>query len=812
MRSSFNEVRIALRQFRKHPGFPAIAIFTLACGIGASTVVYSLVNAVLLAPLPYLQPERLVRVYSSFPASERFALSPPELFGLRERMHGFAGVGAYIRRAVSVAGRLEPVRVPAANASADLLSTLGVRPRLGRLYSAAEDRPGGPRVVMLSEGLWRRALGAEPRIVGESVSIDGVQRTVVGVMPLAVGLEGRPVDVWLPLELGADDARLYGAHMLNVVARLRGGSLDAARHELDALVARWPNEAPAPHTPNPVDHPLRIVPLLDDLVGEVRPALLLLSVAAGFLLLIACANVAGLLVTRAEARHREMAVRAALGAGRGRLLRQFLTESVLLGLAAVPAGVLLAWAGVRALVALHPESIPRFETARVDLGSLLFAAGVALATAVVFSLASGLHAGRRPVFTALKDDGARATAGAARQGLRRSLVVLEIALAALLLAGTGLLVRSFSSLLGVDKGFQTTGVLSLRLSPAPVTYRTSAQVLGFYHQVLDGLERVRGVESVAAIAGLPPQRELDNNDMVLEGVAANPAGPPRSADYWQFVTRDYFELMHIRLVRGRLFDAADGALSPGVALINETMARRFWPGRDPVGKRLRQPGDNVPWLAIVGVVRDVKQGGIDKPAGTEVFFLLDQARQATGGVPRSLYVLLRGRRPPASLAAAARDEVHRVDPTVPVSELRPLQEVVSDSLARPRFVMFLAGVFAAVALLLALVGTYGVLADSVARRRGEIGVRLALGARRADVHRMVLGQGLRLVAAGAVLGVAFCLALGRLLSGLLFGISPADPASLAGAAALLVAVGLWACYVPARRATRTSPMEALRVE
>ncbi len=819
MIQTLQDLRFSLRLLARSPGFTVVAVLTLALGIGANAAIFSVVNAVLLKPLPYRAPERLVSIYSRFPREgfDHFWISPPEYQELRQMAASFEDIGGYRNQAVNLSGKERPLRVAATYATASTLATLGVPAERGRWFSAAEDRPHGEAAVLLGDDLWRRAFGADPGIVGRRILVDGVDSTVVGVMPAGAQIGGQRVDAWLPVKLDPQSQN-RGNHFLNLVARLRPGvSLQGARAELAGLVERWRALAgPGKHAPEPQRHPLVIAPLLDDTVGDARPALHLLWGAVGFVLLIACANVANLQLARAEGRQREVAVRTALGALRGRLLRQFLTESLLLALAGGVLGLLLAAWGVRALLAANPESIPRFAEIGVDPRGLLFTFLVSVAAGIAFGLAPALHTRGGAAFAALKEGGQRTTAGGARQRLRRGLVVAEVTLAAVLVVGAGLLIRSFWQLQQVDPGFQPQGLLTMELALPPASYPAPAQVAAFVDRLTERLAALPGVESAAAMNGLPPRREVDANDTMFEGVPEDPKGPPHNVDFWQFVSRDYFRAMRIPLVAGRFFGAQDGALGPGaggggVAVINETMARTFWPGKDPIGRRVRA-GRDTAWLTIVGIARDVKQQGLDQKTGTELYFLEPQAPATAGYSPYTFYVVLRGLRDPMLLAAAARAEIARLDPSLPVAHLQTMQRVIHQSLARPRFVTLLVMLFAAVALALAAVGTYGVLAYSVEQRTQEIGVRMALGAQVQGILAMVLRQGLGLVASGLVIGLSLAIVLRRVLASLLFGVSPSDPLTLAGVAAVLGLTAAAACYLPARRAAAVAPAVALRHE
>ncbi|HEY7216198.1 MAG TPA: ABC transporter permease, partial [Thermoanaerobaculia bacterium] len=780
MKALLQDLRYAGRLLLRSPGFTLLAALTLALGIGANAAIFSVADSVLLKPLPYRDSGRLAIVYSQFPAMgfDRFWVDPMEFTDYSRWNRSFGSLGAYVTGAVNIAGQGEPVRADAAFATAGLFKALGVGAEAGRYYSPAEDLPNTEKVVVLSDGLWRRGFGADRDVIGRRVKVDGVDRTVIGVMPPGFTIGNERIEAWVPLALDPAKPGFRGNHYLFLVGRLKDGvSLAQARSEMEGLLARWRREMPSEHTPGPDGHRLVIQPLLDDLVGGVRPKIRLLLGAVGLVLLIACVNVANLLLARAEARQKEVAIRTALGAARGRLLRQFLTESVLLALLGGALGLLLAWWGVKGIVAANLESLPRVDEIGVDGRSLLFTFGVSLLTGVLFGLAPALHARAGAFFASLKEGGQRATAGTGRQLLRRVLVVLEVAFAATLVIGGGLLIRSFWLLQNVDPGFDPHGLLSLQLSLPDAAYDKPEQVTGFYQRLLAQVSRLPGVESAAAMYGLPPNRNVDANDMEFEGIPRTPDGPIQNADYWQTVTHDYFKTMGIRIVEGRPFQTQDARGSTPVVLVNQTMAKLFWPGQSPLGRRIRAPSrdGSSPWLSIVGVVADVKQGGLDKKTGTEVYFLHDQTQETIGGVPDTLYLVLRTRQDPMSLVNPVRNEIHRLDPALPVADVRTMEQVVYKSVAQPRFIAFLVLIFSLVALTLAAVGTYGVLAYMVELRTQEIGVRMAIGAQAREVLRMILAQGAWLVGLGLLLGVVGAIALRKVLASVLFGVAPTDP-------------------------------------
>ncbi|MCU1384495.1 MAG: hypothetical protein JWL71_3192 [Acidobacteria bacterium] len=823
MDALLRDLRHALRNLLRAPGFAFVTILTLALGIGANTAIFSVVNAVILRPLGYPEPERLVYISSQFPKMgfDQFWISPPEFLELQERTRAFSSVGAFATNEANLSAADRPRRVNNGLVSAGLFKVLGVNPMLGRPFDASETLPNGPPVAMLSYETWQSAFGGAKDIVGSQVEINGITRTIVGVMPRHFDVADNHIETWLPLVINPANRLNRGSHFLHLIGRLAPGvTYERAQAELDTLLAGWPATiTPAPganfvHTPDTKNHRLRYDPLQMQIVGGARTAVFVLQAAVVFVLLIACANLANLLLARAESRHKEFAVRTALGAGRVTLLRQFMVEGCLLSFSGAVLGLGVAVAGVRALIAAYPDSLPRSADVSLDAGVLAFTLVIGLATGAVFGLAPLLHLSSDATSLATKEGGTRTTTGAGRNRIRRTLVAAEVALAVALVIGAGLLLRTVMNLASVDTGFNRGRLVTFSVTLPPAKYAKSDDVKTFYTRLLDQLRSIGGVQTVTAMTGLPPLRQVDANDTTMEGYVAPPDGPFNNIDYYQIVTSGYVEAMGIPVVEGRAFTPAD-TLNPAV-MVNQTMARTFYKDQSPIGRRVKPSGPasaNIPWYTIVGVLKDVKQGGVDKKTGTEVYFNFDQraALNATFN-PGTMNVVLRTSQSVESLAGTIHATVASLDPALPVVKLQSMEDVFAEAIGRPRLLAQLLGLFAGLALLLAAIGSYGVLSYMVSERRREIGIRMALGASRGAVLRMILGQGLRLTLAGVVVGLAAAFGMNRLLASLLFGVRPTDPATIAAVVLLISVVALVACYLPARVATRVDPMIVLRDE
>jgi putative ABC transport system permease protein len=810
------DLRYGARMLLKKPGFTVIAVITLALGIGANTAIFSVVNGVLLRPLPYKEPGRLARVYSEFPTMNlrKFWISPPEFLDIQKESKSWESIGAWSTGGVNLSWTGDPIRVTSNGVTRSLIDTLGVPPMLGRNFTQEEEKPNGPRAVIISYGLWGRAFGGQADIVGQTVRINTSPFTVVGVMPQGFVFppgSNEPTDVWIPFQFDPANPGGRGSHFLNVIGRLKPGvTIEQARGEMELLEAGWRSENRAQHLLNQQNHPVLMFALHEDVVGTARRAVLTLLGAVAFVLLIACANVASLLLARAEARRREFVVRLALGAGRGRMLRQFLTEGSILVLLGAGGGLALARLGLKVIMAAAPGSVPRTVEVGIDLWVLAFTLGVSILAVFIFALAPMAQMREGNLATGLHGASLRTT-GAGGHLLRKGLVVTEIALAVVLIVGSGLMIRAFWKLRNVELGFDPTNVLSFTVALPGRAYPVQEQ-LRFSRTLREKLAALPGVKSAAMSSGLPPLRQINANDTGIEGFVPTPDGPAQNVDYWNIISEEYFKTLGVRVVEGRAFEPSDrNENAQRVAVINQAMARRFWQG-SPVGRRVNPQVSNQPnWFTVVGVVEDTKNIGVDKPAGTELYFLDQQVVQLFGGNTRQNFTV-RAAGDPALVASAVRAAVRDIDPALPIFGMQAVTDLVADSLVRPRFLSILLGSFSVIALVLAAVGIYGVMAYSVSQRTQEIGVRMALGARSSDVMAMVLTQGTKLAAVGVGIGLAGAFALTRLMSTLLFEVSVTDPATFAAVVALLAVIALLACYVPARRATKVDPMVALRIE
>jgi len=834
MDSLRQDLRIAARSLVRTPGFTAIALITLALGIGANTAIFSIVSGVILRPLSYPKPEQLMYLTTQFPALgfDQFWVSPPEYMEFREFNQSFAAVGAFRTAESNLTAGDRPLRVRTALVDEHLFAALGVPAAQGRLFAKGEAEVTGPPpaqgqpapqtqpIVVLSHEFWQSAFGGRS-MIGTSIEINGRSREVIGILPPGTDLMDTRTEVWLPLGLNPGNRQNRGSHNLYLVGRLKDGVTQAAAQtELNTLIANWGERAGIPTGPGPGRHVfvplkgrnghiLQMKPLQEEILGGAGRSIWVLQAAVGFVLLIACANLANLLLARAESRHREFAVRTAIGATRWRLLRQFMTEGVLLSVLGGVLGVLLARVGLGALLSAYPASLPRTSEVNVDVPVMLFTLGVALVTGVLVGLAPLMHTRASGLLIALKEGGAKGATNAARHHVRRGLVMAEVALAVMLVIGAGLLLRTVYNLTKVDAGFDRSRLVTFSMTLPQATSAPSAR-LQTYQRLLDKLRAVPGIQAATAMTGLPPTRPLNANDTDIDGYTAPPEGPYENVDYYQAVMSDYFETMGIPIVQGRGFERADAASSGRVAIVNETMVNTFWRGKNPIGQRLRPCcGDQIPWFTVVGVAKDVKQGGIDQKTGTEFYQYLDQFSQGPGG-PDTMNVVLRTTLQPGALAQTVEGAVRDVDRSVPVVRFQGMEDVFAESIRRPRLLAQLIGAFAGLALLLAAVGTYGVLSYMVAERRREIGIRLALGADHSRVMGQIMKQGLILTAVGVIAGLAGAFGLNRLIASMLFGVQPTDTTTMVGVVATITLVAAVACWVPAWRAARLDPNVVLR--
>jgi putative ABC transport system permease protein len=807
------DLRYGFRMLLKKPGFTAVAVLALALGVGANTAIFSVVNGVLLRPLPYKDPDRLVRLGEWSQQVPGMSVAYPNFLDWREQNHVFEGLAATQFDSYNLTGVDEPERLQGRNVSANFFDLLGVAPALGRSFTADEDRPGAERVCLISYGLWRRRFGGDRKIVGSQLTLNGKPYTVVGVLP-ADYRYGTQTDVFAPIGLRGDEEVMKERDDhpgIYAVARLKDGvTYGQAEAEMKAIAERLAESYPKTNG----GHSIVMVSLREYFVGDVRTSLLVLLGAVGFVLLIACANVANLLLARAASRSREIAIRTALGAGRWRIVRQLLTESVLLALMGGGVGLLLAAWGVDVLRRASLDVIPTTADIGLDRTVLFFTVGASLLTGVLFGLAPALSASKADLNESLKEGGRTGTAGAARNRVRSALVVAEVALSLMLLIGAGLLIRSFVSLRGTETGFDPRNILTMQLS-----YKAGKdegrKVSNFLTQVEDKVRAVPGVEAVAISNGVPMLGATEMGIHIEGRPPVESSKQPMTVAYW--ATPDFFKVMGIRLVRGRLFDEHDTQNSPLVAVIDEDFAREQFPGEDPIGKYLAaSPDGAVPHTEIVGVVRHVKNYGLDAPGPVQAeryapLYQVPEKFMPQVGGHVTLLVRSAGT-DPAALTDAVRRAVHEVDPNQPVYNVQTMEQVLSDSVASQRLSMTLLSLFGAAAMILAAVGIYGVMSYAVVQRTHEIGIRMALGARGRDVLRMVVGQGMALALAGVGLGLVGAFALSRVVKSLLFGVTATDPLTFVGVPLVLLLVALLSTFIPARRATKVDPMVALRYE
>ena len=818
MNTLFQDLQYGLRMLVKHPSVTAIAVLTLALGIGANTAIFSVVNAVLLNPLPYREPDRLVALWENVPTHGRWRTAPANFFDWKKQNTVFEDVAAFGGSTRTLTGSGDPAQLVGTRVSSGYFAVVGIEPMLGRTFLPEEYERGKDQVVILGHSLWQSRYGGDKNIIGRSVTLDGNGYMVVGVMPPGI-YPVRPTtagriefdealqDFWMPMVFSAEFASYRGAHVLGVVARLKHGiTIEQARAEMDALGARLAQE----YTANRGEG-IIVNQFMNEVVGNVRPALFTLLAAVGLVLLIACANVAGLLLAQHAGRSKEIAIRAALGAGRARLVRQFFIEGLLLSLFGTAVGIALAVLGTKVLLQFVPAGVPRLAQVSLDLRVLGFTMLIALGTCLIFGLVPAWHASKPDLQTALEQSGRTSGPGAGRLRFRQTLVVFQVSVAVMLVVGAGLLIKSFWLLQRVDPGFEAEGVLSAGLTLPVSKYSEPNIINNFHKQLLERLSAVPGVKS-ATIAYDPPLQSNWTDSVEIEGRVLPADSRPESANFIP-VGPDYFDTVGVKLAAGRKFTALDDQDHPGVAIVNESFLKHYFPNENALGRRIRPGPPARIWdqqkltsFEIVGIVRDVKLAGLDAPSEPAYYLPASQAPL------EDMTLLVHTTTDPLSVVSAVRQAVWSIDPDQPISNVSTLEKAVDDSIAQRRLNMLLMGLFGGLAMLLSAVGIYGLLSHTVTQRTQEMGIRMALGAQVSDVLKLVLRQGMMLALAGVGIGVAGALALTRLMRGLLFGITPNDAMTFVVVAAVLTIVALLACYIPARRATKVDPLIALRYE
>jgi putative ABC transport system permease protein len=809
--SMIDHLRYAWRRARGTPVVSLVAVLTMTLGIGAATAVFSVANAVMFRPLPYANPDRLVMIWNRWTGWPATWLSPPEFLDYRDQARSLSDLGAWFDDTRNLTGGDVPERVHIGVVSAGIFPTLGVAPVLGRVFTVDEDHRGGPRVAVISERLWRRKYNADPTVLGRQILLDDSSTTVVGVMPasfqLPLDFVGDPIDVWVPLALGNVDRTDRGSHYLTLVGRLRRGvTVDAADREVQGMAQQMIVDYPRSYSPQFGAFTRTVT---NQVIGDIRPTLVVLTAAVGFILLIACANVANILLARAHARQREIAVRASLGASTRDLMVQLLTESGLVAAVSGGAGTLLALVSTHLVASDMPRNVPRIATVGVDGHVLLFAVAVTVVTGLVCGLAPAWHATRLDLHAALKEastGGSPVDAGGER--VRRAVIAGEVALSVVLLVGAGLLVHSFARLEQVDPGFDPGSVLTAHVSLPVAKYSTNVAVRAFYRDVVEGARALPGVTDAAVVRVLPMTRIMGDWSFRIEGRSA-PMGQDNAAGDWQVVSPSYFQVMHIPVLAGRALQETDDERGADAVVVNEALAQRAWPDGSPVGQRIRMGGLDSSWRTVVGVVADVHHRGLDAEPRPELY--LPHAQWTNGGgAIRDMYIVVRTGTDPLLVAGALRRVVRSLDADLPVSDVRPMREVLSEASATRRMSLIVLAIIAIAASAISAVGLYGVIGFAVAQRTRDIGIRRALGAGTGNIIGVVARQGGPATASGVVIGLVGGLLLARLMTALLFEVQPADPATFLAVVLFVSLVAVAATYVPAQRAARIDPITAVR--
>jgi putative ABC transport system permease protein len=815
MESLRQDLAFGLRTLVKNPAFTIVAVLALALGTGANTAIFSVINGVLLRPLPFQEPDRLVMVWTNNTKSNQpqNALSVPDFLNYRDNSV-LEQIACLAYDDFNLTGGDQPEHVQGTMVSANFFSVLGVTPQRGRAFLPNEDQAGADRVVIISNGLWKRRFGGDPALLNQTIQLNGAGFTVVGVAPPDFQSPEKGDDLWVPMSFdGADRLRIPSVagpedlkkrvlRFLKAVARLKPGvALNSAQAEMSTIAGRLEQQYPDSNT----GFGINLVPLHRQIVGDIKPALFLLLAAVGLVLLIACANVANLLLARAAARQKEIAIRIALGAGRARLIRQLLTESVMLAIVGGALGLVLAWVGLRVLVRINPANVPRLDEIGIDGYVLGFTMLVSVLTGLLFGLVPALQASRPDLNETLKEGARGSTGGIGRQRVRGILVVTEVALTQMLLIGAGLMIKSFYSLQQVNPGFNADNILTMQVTLPPVKYAQDNQITAFFEQALKRIEVLPGVQAAGAATTLPLTSNSIIRRFTIDGRTLASPNERLGAAYFA-ISPDYFRAMGIRLVSGRSFTDQDRDKSQQVIIINDTMRRRFWPNEEPIGKHISIVAEAGVSREIVGVVADVKHSSLDAESGLEIYEPYLQ-------FPWNFMALtVRTAGDPLRLAPVVKDEILAIDKGQPVYDVKTMAQIVGDSVSQPRLYMLLLGIFATIALVLSAVGIYGVMNYTVNQRKHEIGIRMAIGAQPSDILKMVVGQGMLLALIGVLIGVVAAFFLGRVIEMLLFGVSGRDLMTFVGLPVVLILVSLLSSYVPARRATRVDPMIALRAE